>query len=317
MEPQSRLFRLIEEQSSHRAGPALDVLRRELLTLYGGAVDAILFYGSCLRNGNPLDGLVDLYVVVSGYRAAYGIRSTALWNWLLPPNVFYLELPCGETTLRAKYAVISLADLHRATSMRWFHSYFWARLAQPSGLLYVRDEAVSREIITCLSQAVVTFLRRVLPQLPEEFTNAQAWQRGLVLTYQAELRTETSARAIELYEANRNYYTVVGEAAMAHLPHTVSKLAGAQPLLYHAEIPVLTRRLNTLGWMLRRIQGKPLSLLRLVKALFTFHGGVDYIAWKLHRHTGVQIEVTPELRRHPLVYGWAALWRLYRRGIFR
>ena len=34
-----------------------------------------------------------------------------------------------------------------------------------------------------------------------------------------------------------------------------------------------------------------LSVLRLLKALFTFEGGLDYIAWKLERHSGQRIEV--------------------------
>jgi len=72
-----------------------------------------------------------------------------------------------------------------------------------------------------------------------------------------------------------------------------------------------------LGWFVRRLQGKLLSLLRLMKATFTFQGGIDYIAWKLERHTGVAIEVTPKMRRHPLLYSWGLLWRLYRRKVFR
>jgi hypothetical protein len=55
----------------------------------------------------------------------------------------------------------------------------------------------------------------------------------------------------------------------------------------------------------------------LMKASFTFQGGIDYIAWKLERHTGIPVEVSPRVRRHPLIYGWGMLWRLYRRGVFR
>jgi len=68
---------------------------------------------------------------------------------------------------------------------------------------------------------------------------------------------------------------------------------------------------------LRRIQGKALSLLRLAKAVFTFRGGVDYILWKLERHSGVKIEASERVRRHPLIYGWGLAWRLYRQGILR
>ncbi len=59
-----------------------------------------------------------------------------------------------------------------------------------------------------------------------------------------------------------------------------------------------------------------MSILRLVKALFTFEGGIDYIVWKLQRHSGQEIIVPDKVRRYPLVFSWGFFWRLYRRGIF-
>ena len=68
---------------------------------------------------------------------------------------------------------------------------------------------------------------------------------------------------------------------------------------------------------LRRGQGKLLSILRLVKGLFTFEGGLDYIAWKLERHSGEEIHIPDKVRRAPLIHLWAFFWGLYRRGIFK
>jgi hypothetical protein len=104
---------------------------------------------------------------------------------------------------------------------------------------------------------------------------------------------------------------------MDELPFQVKREQDASQLLFHIQIPPRTRRLNRLGWLLRRLQGKFISLLRLIKAAFTFQGGADYLIWKLERHTGVPIEATPKMRRHPLIYGWGLMWRLYRRGVFR
>ena len=72
----------------------------------------MVFYGSCLRKQSA-EGVLDLYVVVDDYRSAYGSRALAIANAVLPPNVFYVETRDGETTVRAKYAVISRADLQR------------------------------------------------------------------------------------------------------------------------------------------------------------------------------------------------------------
>lgn len=51
------------------------------------------------------------------------------------------------------------------------------------------------------------------------------------------------------------------------------------------------------GWPLRKTQGKLLSVLRQLKALFTSEGGLDYIAWKLRRHSGKRLEIPGRVRR--------------------
>ena len=35
-------------------------------------------------------------------------------------------------------------------------------------------------------------------------------------------------------------------------------------------------------------------MLRLTKAAFTFNDSINYAAWKIERHTGVRVEVTPD-----------------------
>jgi hypothetical protein len=292
-------------------------LRDALLKQYNDAVDAMLFYGSCLRSGDALDGLVDLYLVVDDYRNAYRKPLPALFNWLLPPNVYYLEVWVNGKRVRTKYAVISLRDLEHGTSPRWFHSYLWGRFSQPYGLLYSRNGETSRRVQRILARAVLTFLTRVLPALPERLDNTAIWQQGLALSYQAELRAEKPERAIQLYESWEDHFRAITPLAMDELPFNIKRGQDASRLLYTVRIPRHTRTLNRLGWRLRRFQGKLLSVLRLIKATFTFQGGIDYIAWKLERHTGIPIKVTPKMRQHPLLYGWGLMWRLYRRGVFR
>ena len=57
-----------------------------------------------------------------------------------------------------------------------------------------------------------------------------------------------------------------------------------------------------------------LSIMRLLKALFTFEGALDYIAWKLERHSDEPIIIPDKVRRAPLIHIWAFSWGLYRRG---
>ena len=66
-------------------------------------------------------------------------------------------------------------------------------------------------------------------------------------------------------------------------------------------------------WSRRARLGKPLNLLRLAKATTTFDGAADYAAWKLQRHTGIALEVTPFRARHPLLAAPGALVELWRK----
>ncbi|MEA2093817.1 MAG: hypothetical protein U9P11_04550, partial [Pseudomonadota bacterium] len=169
----------------HPAPPdsaALDTLVDALLRQHGKTVNAILFYGSCLRSGDLFDSLVDLYLIVDAYSAFYNRKLRALANWLLPPNVFYIEIPVAGRTLRAKFAVLSTADLRNGTSRRWFHSYLWGRFTQPTALAWCRDETARQQVSTSLLTAMRTFLERILPRAPASGRVRDLWQQGLQLS---------------------------------------------------------------------------------------------------------------------------------------
>ena len=311
------LIELIAQETPEHYSAEFQALRDRLLQQYEGAVDAMLIYGSCLRSGNALDGLVDLYLVVDDYHRAYRRWVPALFNQLLPPNVYYLEVQVGGKLVRSKYAVLSMRDLERGTSSKWFSSYLWGRFSQPCGLLYSRNQEQTRRVHVALSQAVLTFLYRVLPSLPGELETHEIWQLGLALSYRAELRAEKPERGIHIYEAWEGLYQKITEVAMPMVGYRIDSARDRSPTRYLVDIDERTRQMNRWGWLLRRIQGKLLTVLRLMKSAFTFQGGIDYIAWKLERHTGVSVPITPRMRRHPLIYSWGLVWRLYRQGVFR
>ena len=186
--------------------PALDALVNTLRDRHGTSISAMLLYGSCLRSGDLHDGLVDLYLVVDRYRDFYPGRLKAIANWLLPPNVFYIELQDEGRTVRAKYAVLSRRDLENGTT-RWFHSYLWGRFTQPTAIAWVRNSDARRQALACLAGAVRTFLNRTLPHLPDSGSVESLWQQGLQLSYSAELRVEKPGRADELTAFGEHYYT--------------------------------------------------------------------------------------------------------------
>jgi len=299
------------------ADAALDALVQQLREHHRGAVNAVLLYGSCLRGGDIFDGLVDLYLICDDYRSAYPGPALALANWLLPPNVFYTEIVVGGRTLRTKYAVISGVDFRRGCSTCWFESYIWGRFAQPTQVVYCRDAPSRESLEQSLSLARRTFLQRALPRLPATGTAVELWEGAMALSYGTELRSEGSGRAGELAQASVAYFEESTRRLDGGLSFPFRVYEESQGLCYRADIPPRTRTLATFGWGLRRVQGKLMSFLRLFKALFTFEGGIDYVAWKLQRHSGQEIVVPDRVRRYPLIFMWGFFWRLYRLGVFR
>jgi hypothetical protein len=261
--------------------------------------------------------LVDLYVLVDRYRAAYSKSTLAVLNKLLPPNVFYLEVPHEDRSVRAKYAVLSLADFTCGTSKRWFHSYIWGRFAQPVGLLYVRNHQVAGQVRSALTQAVLTFIARTLPRVPSPFTARDLWAIGLGLSYRAELRAERPHKLIRLFEAAPDYYEHITRQALTALSFPMDIQKSDSTYRYSVHIPDRARRVSRLDWIVRSWQGKMLSVLRLLKGMLTFRGGVDYILWKIERHSGIRVEASPRLKQYPLLAACVILWRLYRRGAYR
>ena len=317
MQNPNHLLPLVRKQTSRPVPTGIEALRAEILARHGQATAAILFYGSCFRKGDAFDGLVDLYVLVDNYRSAYRRRLHAVVNKLLPPNVYYLEVAYNGKTLRAKYTVISVADFQRGTSPDWFHSYIWGRFAQPTGILYVRNERAAEVVHAALAQSVVTFMTQALPLVPEKFGARDVWHLGLLYSYRSELRAERPEKLVRLFDAAPQHYEQMTEAAMDLIPYRIDRLTDAEPSRYQAHISSRKRFGNRWAWRLRFVQGKILSMLRLLKALFTFKGGIDYVLWKIERHSGVSIEVAPRLRRLPFVGIFVIFWKLYRRGAFR
>ncbi|MFN0192217.1 MAG: hypothetical protein ACKVP5_09615 [Aestuariivirga sp.] len=249
-------------------------------------VRAVLAYGSCLRGVATSESLIDLYVLTQGFE---GVSPNALSRWgcrLVPPNVYYAENEFEGRTYRAKYAVLPLPQF--ASWMNASNPYFWARFSQPSALVYHADEQSREDLVDAIAAALRRMYAHALALPP----SPDPWATGFAATYGTELRAESAARADTLVTANESYYR---EAA--------NLMRGTPPV-------------NT-KWPLRRAEGKFLSVLRLMKAAFTFSGGADYIAWKIERHSGQKVELSDWQRRHPILAGITLLPQLIRRGAVR
>ncbi len=280
-------------------------------------VAAVIFYGSCLRQReiNPEAMVFDFFVLVDDYRRFYGRRWPALANGLLPPNVFQIAVASGHRkTLRAKYAVVTLAQFHDLVSPRTFHSYFWARFAQPTRLVYARDTRSREAVIEALMQSVSAMAGAAAGLMTAPFAPGDLWKEAFRHTYAAELRAEKAGRGEHVYVADAARYDALAEPALAAAGLAVTRLENGLLSLQNGGG---SRTKADAVWALRRWYGKLISVARLTKAVFTFDGGLDYILWKIERHSGVSATVTDWQRRHPLLAAPGLAWRLYRRGAFR
>ena len=116
----------------------------------------MLFYGSCLRAGDDVGSVVDLYLLADSYEKVHRGPLMRLLNRLLPPNIYYIETPFAERTVRAKYALLTLEQFERLVDRKTLQSYLWARFAQPTVVLWAREPAVRERITQALATAVMT-----------------------------------------------------------------------------------------------------------------------------------------------------------------
>jgi hypothetical protein len=299
-------------QCNRHVSSDFHVLADAIKSKFGDSLDGILLYGSCLCTHSVQDAVVDLYIVVNNYRDAYGDSYLRHLNAIIPPNVFYIEVDNGEQTIHAKYAVLSHEDLLNGAS-KWFNPYIWARFAQPVRMLYGRNEETRESIYEILSLAVLKLLGNSLPAMESKTANAEdIWVNALTLTYQTELRLEDRNRSRYLVHQNMGDYTRLTEASVEAFPDLLQPLSHG---LYKCITTDSGRKQSRRRWRLRNWQGSVLTVIRLMKATFTFNDCIDYAVWKIHRHTGISIQATPELKRHPILYGFNIFWRLLRRGI--
>lgn len=281
---------IIAEEVALPVRGAVAAMAEAIVARHGDGVRGVLFYGGLLRDDvgePPEDGLLDFYVLVERYGDIYHGWLAAAANALLPPNVLFMEIPWRGRALRAKYAVISLAQFAHGASPRCLQPMIWARFCQPARLVHASDERVRAVVIAALADAVTTMVANCAA-----FGGGEPlWLRGFTETYRCELRPEGRNRARGLYEADAARYDRMASLAAGEC--------------------------NTVPWLVRRMVGKLLNGARLIKAVFTYDGALEYALWKIERHSGVRAAATPWQRRHPLLAAPGLVWRLYRLGAFK
>ena len=297
----SELKTLISQELAQPVDPRVAAFAASIAAQYGEASRAVLFYGSCLRT-TELDGqMLDFYLIVSSYEAAYGKSWLAGANKRLPPNVF----PAEHDGLVAKVAVLSEKDFHRLNRIGASAVSVWARFAQPSRLVWQVDEAARAKVVDAIEGAPIALFDMTFPMMDvdTEYTIADLWKRGFELTYGAELRAERKDRSESVVDADPERYARFGPAVVAAIAER-DKARGK-----HLKIAA-SREAVEKRWRQLRRNGKMLTLARLAKASATYAGGIDYLAWKINRHAGTDYVIKPWQRKWPILGALVMLPRL-------
>ncbi|PWE34026.1 hypothetical protein DDZ14_02365 [Maritimibacter sp. 55A14] len=306
--PLPALRALVEADQRPLTGAAL-AMAEAIRARHGDAVRALIFYGSALREGEAAAKMLDFYVIVGSYRAVHGTGLRAFATWILPPSVHFLQIDGPEgRKLRSKYAIISERAFHRRAGGGVLESMLWARFTQPA-TVQCDDPATRAALLDTLARAPAHFARQTRPLLDGRIGPGDLWVRGLAESYRTELRPERPLpRATEIVERAPDRYARLSDIllerdAAGHLclpdPGRAARLACKA------------------RWLARRVAGKPLGALRVLKAATTFDAGLDYILEKIESHSGVRMEPTEAERRHPVLNAPRLAWRLWRAGAFR
>ncbi|GGX60293.1 hypothetical protein GCM10011309_07670 [Litorimonas cladophorae] len=275
---------------------------------HAGRVQAMVYYGSSLRELDNPEKMLDFYVLVDSYRKTHGTGLRALLNRLIPPAVYYVEHTSPDGTVSTcKYSILSLSEFEKRCSSRAFLSQVWGRFSQPCAVLWSKDQAVLDRVWAARVTAVETMVNETAPLMAGSASAPELWGRGFYESYQTELRPESSTgRSEEIVARFADRYGAITAA-----------LYGQADKEGRFALPIDGQSRAKRRWFFRRLLGKPAAAIRVLNGAATFDGGIDYIARKVENHSGVKLDPTPAQRKHPVLHSPFLFWKMWRKGAFR
>ena len=311
-QPDAALAALLEPELRREVAPTVSAFAARLAGCARGEAAAVLFYGSALHDA-ALDGLLDFYVLLDRASAWPGSRLAAAANRLLPPNVGDVEEEIEGRVVRAKYAVMTLAQFRRRMAVRALDPPLWTRFSQPCACVCARSEADFKEVLAAVACATMTAAYWAAVLGPEGGEPRAYWNALYARTYELELRVESASRSDCVLARDSQRYARLLPAAWHALGIAFADERGRLRRLLAPQMRSAALR----RWALRRRLGRPLNVLRLLKAALTFERALDYVVWKVERHSGVRLAVANWERRFPLLAAPGVYCRLRRRGLIR
>jgi hypothetical protein len=160
-----------------------------------------------------------------------------------------------------------------------------------------------------VAQAARTAARLAVALGPAAGSPDAYWRSLFRATYAAEFRVERAGREESILAANRAHFDGLLPLALEAEGIAFDR-EGGDDIRPHMRAE--RRRELHRWWARRRRVGKLYNLVRLVRASTTFEGAAAYGAWKIERHTGVPVPLTPWREAHPVLAAPGVLWRVWR-----
>jgi hypothetical protein len=205
---------------------------------------------------------------------------------------------------------LSLAQFTRAAEGDSADTTIWTRFTQPSALIWARNAEVRGQVATAIGEAARTAGSLAAVLGPEEGSWQDYWRALFRATYRAEFRVEQPGREDAILAAAPDHFRELLPLAWDAAGVAFAVVGDDR---YRPAITASDRQQWSRWWRIRQRLGKPLNIARLMKAATTFDGAADYAAWKVKRHSGVELTLTPFRRRYPLLSVPGAAFELWRK----
>jgi hypothetical protein len=307
------------EASSHSPPEPAARLARQIVEAGGGAVHAVLLYGSQLLRARP-DGhsAYDLVVIVDDYRRFYAALRTAgelprpVWVMtamahVLPPNVIAFAPGQGREGI-AKCQITSREHFARALGLEPPDHFVLGRMVQRVEAVWSAGAEDTAWVEGRLAGARSRVLTWLAPYLEGTFDAEGLGRRLLEVCYRGELRPEAKDRADTIFEAQADHFRSAFPAVLAQgvadgvLEREPSSSPASAQARYRLARPSSSPERRR--WRRHFARSKARATARWFKHMITFANWLPYIVRKVERHTGRAIELTSLERKLPIVFLW-------------
>jgi hypothetical protein len=308
-----RLREILSAASVRPAGPDWYDVPTMVRNLDPAGARAVVGYGSWYVDGlRTPSSFADVYLVVDDYERFHQNAFHAWWNRTVPPNVYFIWTDNeGRRDIRGKYNVISVADLARECGPGLRDVYNAGRLTKLVWIAWVRDEATREWLIARLLEAHYTLAPVALALLPERLRCDDFSLEFLALSYRGEARLEGWERVRALHGAHAERYRELHGALLDAFADATGLLEASGTGGFRKCGQAEWRSLTRAAWgLLRRSRRR--GYLRWPRIVLTEPNLVDLAVNEAERKAGVRIRVTPELRRHPFIFGLPEFLRVLR-----